>query len=599
MKDINPQQLLGHGRFHTLLKHSEFIEYCKKRGVHITKQYLETFEKLGIFLPLIRISYPKFQRKIERITENTYERLGILEDGEIWNGETEKDYGYVYFFDNEEVNVWIEEGLIFIPTKKTFQPWKNFQDEDGGKNVESFYSMFQILSLKKVMNIFRLHFSLANTIEFGNTWNIKTFRKTLNYIKSDIKEFSEQEDKFNEIAKICQIISNRYLPFAESNDRVTIQLSIQRNPVETQDFDFFEYCQNWNAQEILIELGLTIEEIKAVWQVLIRKVDESPISAWRELIDFVDTEQRNKLKDEALLAETYCVIAKMLNLFHKELTGELLYSEGIFSSPEKIHNWREVFPDDFQYMEFVVNEYGLNPKPKLILFVEGESEFVEIPKLVKSLFGKSLTDYRILINNLNSIGEFVGKKSKTSEELKIERFIDYFHDAQTIVYFIIDDENNAKQVKDILVRKKSQYADKKTITKEEFFKVWVKNIEFDNFTDEEIAQAMTRLCENRYIFQASEVKSSRDSFGTKELITLTDLYKEKSNYGLNKPELLSILFDCLKSKHTLNIDNVEKVRPIIEVIDKITHLAIKNYQPTRLQRWKEAQDTGWIRDNYE
>ncbi len=221
--------------------------------------------------------------------------------------------------------------------------------------------------------------------------------------------------------------------------------------------------------------------------------------------------------------------------------------------------------------------------------VEGDGEFSEIPKLAKWAFGKSLATYRIQIINLKSIGEFNSKK--------IERFIDHFHDLQTVVYFVLDNENNSSRTRDTLVKKQSQYIKNLTITKNEFFTIWNMNIEFDNFTDKEIASAMTKLCKNREVFSESEIKKCRDDFGTGP-DPISRLYKEKLNYGLEKPKLLEILFELIEENYKISIGGVEKNRPVIDVIDTVRNLAIKNYQPHSLDTWTKNQNSGWLRDSY-
>ncbi|MCA1622307.1 MAG: hypothetical protein LC768_03685 [Acidobacteria bacterium] len=315
----------------------------------------------------------------------------------------------------------------------------------------------------------------------------------------------------------------------------------------------------------------------------------SPIDNWDELISFVKKEKKERLKDKALLSETYKVMSKMLNLFYQDLTERKLYTYG--DSPETIEVYRGkgMTKDDLRYMEFVANDFGVNPRPKLILMVEGDGEFNEIPRLTKWAFGKSLAAYRIQIINLKSIGEFNSRK--------IERFIDHYHDLQTVVYFVLDNENNSPRARDTLIGKQSQYIENLTITKKEFFTIWNKNIEFDNFTDKEIANAMTEVCTNRYTFDESEIQKCRIDFGTGR-DPLSRLYEEKLTYGLEKPKLLEILFNRIQSNYKIVINGVEKNRPILDVIDDITHLAIRNYQPHSLSAWTENQNSGWLRNPY-
>ena len=40
-----------------------FIQYCKDRGIQTSRKQLEQFEKLGIFYPIARGSFPQNQNK--------------------------------------------------------------------------------------------------------------------------------------------------------------------------------------------------------------------------------------------------------------------------------------------------------------------------------------------------------------------------------------------------------------------------------------------------------------------------------------------------------------------------------------------------------
>ncbi len=92
-----------------------------------------------------------------------------------------------------------------------------------------------------------------------------------------------------------------------------------------------------------------------------------------------------------------------------------------------------------------------------------------------------------------------------------------------------------------------------------------------------------------------EIKNCRASFGSGS-DPISRLYKEKLNYGLDKPKMLSILFGKIKQNPKIKIEGAEKNRPVIDVIRKITRLAIRNYQPTKLKRWQETQNSGWLRN---
>jgi hypothetical protein len=590
MKELTPHLVLGHGHFFqdTLLSASRFVDYCKKRGIDISEKRLEKFEKLGIFYPHLRIRYPEIKIKRKTIKEERKEPIikeyGILQKGEIWDGELRKDYASFIHFDKEYVDSWIKRRFVFTPTKATFKPWSKFRDKKGFPRVESYYSIFQTLPLQIMVQMLGMKFQIEYLAFRTEQEALDHHRKYTEIYKKMVLTFSEGYNAWEEYAKICQVISHRYFPYANS-DGLTISVPVQ----EFTGFDFFEFRRNWDAKKFLKEIELTVDDIEKAWEGVAHHAEYiSPISAWNELIDFIKKEKRERLKDKALLAETWKLMAKMLNLFYEDLTERKLHMHG--DSPERIEVYRGkgITKDNLQYMEFVANDFGVNPRPKLILMVEGEGEFNEIPRITKWAFGKSLAAYRIQIINLKSIGEFNSRK--------IERFIDHYHDLQTIVYFVLDNENNSLRTRDTLVYKQSRYIENLTITKKDFFTIWDKNIEFDNFSDKEIAEAMTTLCENRYSFTASDVKKCRADHG-KRRDPLSELYKTNLNYDLDKPKMLEILFDVVELNYKMTIGGEEKNRPIIDVIDEIRHLALRNYQPYSSDAWEENQHSGYLRDS--
>jgi len=55
-----------------------------------------------------------------------------------------------------------------------------------------------------------------------------------------------------------------------------------------------------------------------------------------------------------------------------------------------------------------------------------------------------------------------------------------------------------------LVAADSQFVRWRKLTREEYIHLWNDSIEFDNFSDHEIAEAMTRVSEKRYTFSDTE-----------------------------------------------------------------------------------------------
>lgn len=242
--------------------------------------------------------------------------------------------------------------------------------------------------------------------------------------------------------------------------------------------------------------------------------------------------------------------------------------------------------NELQYLEFLTNQYHLNPRPRLLLFVEGECERQEIPRIARKLWGYSLEQVGIQLEPLGGIGEVE----------KLERLIDHYHYRQTIVYLILDNENKAKRWRERLLRAKSKFPDVPgTITKSEYVFVWEKSFEFDNFSDDEITAAMTEIGEKRYEFRAGEIAQARAKFG-QQRDPLSDLYKQKLGYGLSKPKLAEALVQRILDNPAgeFNAEGMSK-HPITVKIWEIIQLAVKNYQPVRLKDWRATQQGEFIR----
>jgi len=232
----------------------------------------------------------------------------------------------------------------------------------------------------------------------------------------------------------------------------------------------------------------------------------------------------------------------------------------------------------------------------LILVVEGNGEAEQFPYLAKEFLGYSFSRLGIEIVNLKGIGNFMGKKRGTKDKYgALERFIDAYHYRQTIVFVILDNEERVPKIKERLTNAPSKYYPKRKVTKDEYIHVWDKNIEFDNFSHKEIAQALTILSENRYFFQPSEIADCEPQSKTKKDETLKKLYKEKINYGLPKRKLLEILFQFIISNSENEFESTGRgKRPVVQLMQKIIKLAARNYQPITFRGWKETQESGYL-----
>lgn len=81
------------------------------------------------------------------------------------------------------------------------------------------------------------------------------------------------------------------------------------------------------------------------------------------------------LKGDALAAQTLSEMTKMLDLFHHDAFAELLdKSDDAFDLTIFVVPDISIKDNPTRALELVVNDFGINPKPQLVLFVEGATE---------------------------------------------------------------------------------------------------------------------------------------------------------------------------------------------------------------------------------
>lgn len=576
------------------LSTDQFISYCRERGIQTSREQLEQFEKLEIFYPIVRIQYLKIKIKIEYLDNGkSYRDLGVLRDGELWSGDIKEGYAD-FWFDKEYAKNWFEEGLLWEASSRPFQAWETFQDENGHRQIESFYSVFQCYTFYNLIRSTRMEIRLEEWVSYSKEQISRQTSFISDRAKMEINYHQVNGIKEELAPVICQIISNRYYPKTQS-DRRTWQLSV---PTHYHNWDWDEYRRNWNAQAVLANAGINIDELKQLHETIVsdaRFVD--PLERWYELVRFVSVGQKKRLKHKALFAQTLYSMEQMLRQFYEELTGDKLYPPDESPDWQKINYYgKGITQDELRYLEFLTNQYHLNPKPKLIFVVEGDGEEEQFPQVARKLFGCSFEKLGIQVQNLKGIGQFEGKKG-IDRCGALERFIDDHHNRQTIVFVVLDNEGRASNIKNNLIQAHSKYYSGRKITKEEYIHIWNKTIEFDNFSHEEIARAMTEICERRYEFTIDEIVKCEKSCDGKTGNPLSKFFEEKIGRGLPKKELLKILFRFITSYPNKEFsDDAEAKRPVVRIIEKIIELATLNHQPVTLDDWNENQGSGYLGD---
>ena len=609
-----------------LLPTDDFIRYCKDRGldIDISRENLEDLERMGILFPVARVTCPTLTVKIERTEDgNGYTELGVLQDGEQWTGETKKKYA-IFHFERDYAKLWLREGWLWQPSSRPFTPWRTRRDDDGWEETISYYSIFQCYPLHEILKQIRqkmnfglivlpdtaklsrcqklLHFfaqkkwgrlsafakrHLAASF-FQLEWRVDFCAANLSFLQQD-----RSRDEFRVL--LCQVLANRYFPYTQSDQR-TISVPGRGTHIPI-DWDWHDYCRTWNAKKVLSEIGVTPEDCKNLYEdLLFRAGWIDPLERWCELVEFVSYEQKKKLKGDALLAQSFYAMAQMVRLFYRDITGERLPkpSEGGGFDINKFYGF-DVTEDGLRHLEYLANRYHLNPRPRLILVVEGKGEEKQIPRIARELLGHPFPLVGIQVYNLNGVGNFSGRK-RQDRYGALEKFIDDHHSRQTIVFVLLDKEGRVPQVRARLLKAQSlSYPDRK-ITKDEYIHVWEKNIEFDNFGYNEIARAMTKLGQEKHVFTEDEIACCEQDHIKGEADPLTALFERQVGPGFSKSDLLEILFDEIIAHPEEELEEGKPKRPLTKIIRQVLELAALNHQPSTSGIWEHNQQSGHLGD---
>lgn len=562
-----------------------FVTWCKKCGVDVNTKLLEQLEKKQLFLPLLRVKFPIHRKKRRRLEGDGVEELGTLREGEHWDGEVAESYVWPDF-SRHKLLTWMDEGFLYAPESRPFAPWDEHRDDNRRKVVASYYSPFQVYTLAFQLNGTGLLLNAAYVADHSD----EDFERLKEQLKQRAEWQSDPRSRLDnpqfDAVIVAQAIATRYYPPARGDLR-TITIP--------GEWDWHGYAGAWNAAEVAAKFGISAADVRRYF----RRFDtamafDDPLEDWDDLLRFINRESRDRLKGKARYGEELRAMREMFGLLHKDLTGEVLESrKGSLSERYSLNEGsplarspevrRARAASEVDLLEFVVNRYGLNPRPALVLFVEGDGEEVALPRLLERVYGMTLAVAGIELRNLSGVSGFTGAK-KRERYGALEKVIEELHLNQTVVFVVLDNEGGAPDVRERLAGKPSKYSPKRTVIRREFIHIWEHNIELDNFTPEEIAAALTVTAEGRYRFTAEEVATAAAGFRRRG-DPISELFASKVQYGLPKPKLLCHLIDQLPLD-----DPAISRRPLLVLLNQLVEIAVLNHKPTSVDMWYENQE---------
>ena len=516
------------------------------------------------------------------------ERLGLF--APVFRVLTPNDDEKLFEIPVQEGNNWFQKGWAYDTTNV---PQQHDVPDHTDRTKEGYYSVFQVVYLEVVLTRMTHQVQLDDFLDWEEgkpiDWQ-KNGARWMEYTERSASGLREHQYR-RATALLCQHISNRYYPQTQGDMRT--ERTSRGYPsdrwvgVNALNWDWETEAYHWDPNKTEKLYGLTPEKLRHAYETLASEQSRcDPIEPWYQLTQFISLREREKLKDDALRAETLRAGAHMLRLLHKDLYEEELPHPNEVTGDVRSHIPEiEVRRDLRRYLEFVTNRFGINPQPRLSLIVEGESEEAAVIEIFERYYGCHPGTIGIEIIVLGGVGTATGNK-KDDRFRAIFRLIDYLHHHQIFTFLVLDNENHATTLKEEAKRAKSIHSDRRYITRPEYIRIWKDSFEFDNFSCIEIANALNEVAQGYATFTNKEVLGikKQNNPGSE----LKKLYNKKANYNynLNKIDFSNILVSNMMSPNAKRrIEN----RPIIKILNRVKLLAARNHLPTTERLWEINQ----------
>lgn len=576
-----------------LLPLGNFVDFCRARKMDVRAERLRRLERLGLFLPMLRIYRIDVPHKVEYLNDGRrYRDLGQVGEDDAWDGAIQTELAG-FDFSQRVIRSWLEHGNAWDPR---IQPSPHSTTIDTElRRHECYYSQFQIFELEHLLRALtatvEIEWALSDDATIDPEWG--------DQLKSNLSEYAarvvarETLVSGVEIGAICQVVSDRYYPKTQGDERhVTIPMELSH----FSNWQWYAFARQWDAASVAGALGLDKAGLKRLYERVFlqyRLID--PLENWRGLARFIRVEKRQRLKDAALRAQAFGEMAKMLRLFYHDAFGETLDAHGEYGRTV-IERTPDIMAEDdpLRALELVANDFGVNPKPQLVLFVEGATELTVVPMLFDRMYATTLGVFGIELVNVRGVSNATGGSDSSYSALW--RLIDYLHHHQTFAFVLLDNEGLAPtNIGKGLRRATSIHFPDRRVTRPNYVKLWKLSFEMDNFNDAELAKALTRYAEGQAAFSAADVKGCRESASLPKkkakLRTLDVLYTERVGRNLNKPQFGRVLIDLMFDSAT---KRKPQHRPIVRFLEKVAERAGRNHQPLTQAMWEYNQRTGYF-----
>jgi hypothetical protein len=336
-----------------LLTRQGFSRECHRRGFGSLGGYeLEALHEAGVLRPFYRL------RKDVRAARTLAKR----------EGRTIHDYLLYTPTDGRGLKEYRDEGQLHDPTTEPFRPWRSYRREFDGIPTDTSEFLFSHYQLLGVHTLRRLSASMRarRLADDSIRYRLRASSWTLGGVW--------QPD--DPLLVLLTSLEEYYLP------QVLRSVRLPSGGEEARD----EFEQEFRPAELLAWLGVDARELPTIAErLLVLAGGVDPLGDWVDLVRLVHPNRWSKLQGDALASLDLRIASEMLLLCYEDLVR----SHVAPPLPEASTRLREPIHDrlkaDRSALDGVLTDYGLSPHPGVLLVLEGATEMILVPKVMKEL----------------------------------------------------------------------------------------------------------------------------------------------------------------------------------------------------------------------
>src|SRR6266487_2217125 len=582
-----------------LLNPGDFVKECQKRGLQVVNEAeLEWYERKGLLYPILRIPMVKQWYRLEPDGS-------LLEIDDVTPADNKvyryRAYPVTGYGSGGNVQALRDEGLLIQPNRQSFHPWRESRDPQAS----TYYHLYQILHIYWLKQ--KIIVQKRWRRESEDAW-VEDIRILANQL-SRRWDFTQELHDYDVLVALFLAIQNRYRPSAAG---------ILSNYANIKQYT--SYVEHFSAQAVLNNVPISLEALRT-WRSELRDQGREidPLSEWRDLVGYVGGQKQQKLRGSALLAHEFYIMAEMVSSFLEDLARERGEEEPDPEREREQYYQRRRFGRALNYrdidvLEQILTDYHLNPRPHVLFVVEGKTEKTVIPILCEAMglrletFGVALHDIAGVGKNLSVLTRFVAPPrlgAPVQPEL-------YAAARQTRVFILFDregrwkdhpnsgkkgEEKARKEIADLrskimeMLPEDLPNQDKYLVAKRGvMIKLWERSFEFDNFSDMELAEAISAEARKHgwpeitphevALFRASFPNVSLDAIIAQKVRDRTPVGEpgvRDKDYEWDKVEVGKQLARMLAQRMGHHAPEDPPEAPIIRVIQHVIYLARKNW----------------------